>query len=183
MSSRSDDEDAINSWPCCSQCHERGHKKNKCSGAKCLTSILCGRMRLHKDEMKTIDTSKSDLKKLLKEKSTLEVECECIRECVRTNNRSFPQAVRSHLINSNKCKYLTMYGDNVVPLTKVIILDLSILQKFYENGSLLIWMRNPNDLNPSFILIHPSSNRVTLLLTPKLLIMLGRLTAEFDQTI
>ena len=46
-------------------------------------------------------------------------------------------------------------------------------------GSLLIWMRNPNDLNPSFILIHPSSSRVTLLLMPKLLIMLGRLTAEF----
>ena len=108
-------------------------RKNKCSGAKCLTSISCGRMRLHKDEMKTIDTSKSDLKKLLKEKSTLEVECERIRECVRTNNRSFPQAVRSHLINSNKCKYLTMYGDNVVPLTKVINLDLSILQKFYES--------------------------------------------------
>ena len=90
-------------------------------------------MRLHKDEIKTVDTSKSDLKKLLKEKSTLEVECERIRECVRTNNRSFPQAVRSHLINSNKCKYLTMYGDNVVPLTKVINLDLSILQKFYES--------------------------------------------------
>ena len=26
-----------------------------------------------------------------------------------------------------------MYGDNVVPLTKVINLDLSILQKFYES--------------------------------------------------
>ena len=90
-------------------------------------------MRLHKEEMKNIDTSKSNLKKLLKEKSTLETECECIRECVHANNRSFPQAVRSHLINSNKCKYLTMYGDNVVPLTKVINLDLTILQKFYES--------------------------------------------------
>ena len=81
-------------------------------------------MRLHKEEMKNIDTSKSNLKKLLKEKSTLEIECEHIRECVCTNNQSFPQAVRSHLINSNKHKYLTMYGDNVVPLTKVINLDL-----------------------------------------------------------
>ena len=133
MSSHLDDDDAVNSQPCCSQCHEWGHKKNKCTGAKCLTSISYGCMRLHKDEMKTIDTSKSNLKKLLKEKSTLEIECDHIRGCVCTNNRSFPQAVRSHLINSNKCKYLTMYGDNVVPLTKVINLDLSILQKFYES--------------------------------------------------
>ena len=114
MSSCLDDEDAVDSQPCCS------HKKNKCTSAKCLTSILCGCMRLHKDERKTFDTSKSNLKKLLKEKSTLEVECERIRECVCTNNRSFTQAVMSHLINSNKRKYLTMYGDNVVPLTKVI---------------------------------------------------------------
>ena len=78
MSSHLDDEDAVDSWPCCSQCHEWGHKKNKCTGAKCLTSISCGRMRLHKDEMKTFDTSKPNLKKLLKEKSTLEVECERI---------------------------------------------------------------------------------------------------------
>ena len=37
MSSRLDDDDAIDSWPCCSQCHEWGNKKNKCTGAKCLT--------------------------------------------------------------------------------------------------------------------------------------------------
>ena len=36
MSSCLDDEDAIDSRPCCSQCHEQGHKKNKCSSAKCL---------------------------------------------------------------------------------------------------------------------------------------------------
>ena len=46
-------------------------QKNKCTGAKCLTSISCGRMRLHKDELKQIDASKNDLKKLLKEKVLL----------------------------------------------------------------------------------------------------------------
>ena len=132
VSSRLDDDD-IDSRPCCSLCHERGHKKNKCTGSKCLTSISCGRMRLHKDELKQIDASKNDLKKLLKEKSTLESECERIRESIRTNNRSFPQAVRSHLVNSNKPKYLAMYGQQIIPLTKVINLDLSILQKFYDN--------------------------------------------------
>ena len=85
VSSCSDDDD-IDSRPCCSLCHERGHKKNRCMGAKCLTSISCGRMRLHKDELKQIDASKNDLKKLLKEKSTLESECERICESIRTNN-------------------------------------------------------------------------------------------------
>ena len=127
------DDDDTDSRPCCSLCYERGHKKNRCVGAKCLTSISCGGMRLHKDELKQIDASKNDLKKLLKEKSTLESECEHIRESIRTNNRSFPQAVRSHLVNSNKPKYLAMYGQQIIPLTKVINLDLSILQKFYDN--------------------------------------------------
>ena len=81
VSSRLDDDD-IDSRPCCSLCHEWGHKKNKCTGAKCLTSISCGRMRLHKDELKQIDASKNDLKKLLKEKGTLESECERIRESI-----------------------------------------------------------------------------------------------------
>ena len=132
LSDRMDDDD-LDSRPCCSLCHERGHKKNRCTGAKCLTSVSCGRMRLHKDEMKAIDGNKATLKKLVKEKTILESECEKIQESIRTNNRSFPQAVRSHLINSNKPKYLTMYGDAVVPLTKIINLDLSILQKYYDN--------------------------------------------------
>ena len=90
-------------------------------------------MPLHKDEIKTIDVNKANLKKLVKEKTILESECQKIQESIRTNNRSFPQAVRSHLINSNKAKYLTMYGDAVMPLTKIINLDLSILQKYYDS--------------------------------------------------
>ena len=132
VSDRMDDDD-LDSRPCCSLCHERGHKKTRCTGAKCLTSVSCGRMCLHKDEMKAINGNKATLKKLVKEKTILESECEKILESIRTNNRSFPQAVRSHLINSNKPKYLTMYGDAVVPLTKIINLDLSILQKYYDS--------------------------------------------------
>ena len=37
------------------------------------------------------------------------------------------------MVNSNKPKYLAMYGQQIIPLTKVINLDLSILQKFYDN--------------------------------------------------
>ena len=83
--------------------------------------------------MKTIHVNKANFKKLVKEKTILESECQKIQESIRTNNRSFLQAVRSHLINSNKAKYLTMYGDAVVPLTKIINLDLSILQKYYDS--------------------------------------------------
>ena len=36
-------------------------------------------------------------------------------------------------MNSNKPKYLAIYGQQIIPLTKVINLDLSILQKFYDN--------------------------------------------------
>ena len=127
------DDDELDSRPCCSLCQERGHKKNRCTGAKCLTLVSCGRMHLHKDKMKTINVNKANLKKLVKEKTILESECQKIQESILTNNRSFPQAVRSHLINSNKAKYLTMYGDAVVPLTKIINLDLSILQKYYDS--------------------------------------------------
>ena len=103
VSDRMDDDD-LDSRPCCSLCHERGHKKNRCTGAKCLTSVSCGRMRLHKDEMKAIKGNKATLKKLVKEKTILESECEKIQESIRTNNRSFPQAVQksSHKLKQTK---------------------------------------------------------------------------------
>ena len=72
---------------------------------------------------------KAQLRKLIKEKQTLDSECEKIQELIVTNSRSFPQVIYSVLINSKKQKCLTMYGDKVVPLTKVINLDISVLQK------------------------------------------------------
>ena len=117
----------------CSWCHESGHKKNKCTGQKCVTFVSCGLICLHKDEMKEIDVKRADLKKILKEKAQLENECKKTQEKIRNTWHSFPQAVKSHLINSNKPKYLTMFGESVVPLTKVINIDLTILQKHYGN--------------------------------------------------
>ena len=64
---------------------------------------------------------------------SLDAECEKISETINMNNKSFAQAVRGYLINSNKHKYLTTYAEQVVPLTKVINYDLSILQKHYHN--------------------------------------------------
>ena len=77
-------------------------------------------MRLHKNEIKHLDSMKAQLHKLVKEKQSLDSESEKIQQSIVAHTKSFPQAVRSYLINSNKQKYLTMYGDEVVPLTKVI---------------------------------------------------------------
>ena len=139
MSTRLISDDDLDSRSTCSFCHTKGHKKNRCSGNKCITSVSCGRMCLHKNELKELDTMKVQLRKLMKEKQTLDCECEKIQESILANSSSFPQAIRSTLINSNKRKYLTMYGKEVVPLTKVINFNISVLQKHYNN-------RVPDDL-------------------------------------
>ena len=119
--------------PHCSICHEIGHRRNRCAGQKCVASVSCGKLRLHKDEIKKVDALKANLKKLVKEKLVLDSESEKISDKISQHNTSFAQAIRGHLINSNKHKYLTTYSDQIVPLTKVINLDISVLQKHYNN--------------------------------------------------
>ncbi|MCG8622797.1 MAG: hypothetical protein MJE68_12475, partial [Proteobacteria bacterium] len=117
----------------CSNCHQIGHRKNHCSTEKCLTSQACGKVKLHKEELKKHDLLKVKLKKLNKEKNQLESEALKIQDTIVATNRTFHERVRTTLINSNKQKYLTLYGNEIVPLTKLINLDLSILQKHYRN--------------------------------------------------
>ena len=119
--------------PVCSMCHQAGHKKNKCASEKCLTSQCCGKIRLHKDELKSHDNCKLILKKLTKEKSVLESEILKLQDTILATSRSFHERVKTSLINSNKNKYLTIYGHEIVPLTKLVNVDLSILQKHYKN--------------------------------------------------
>ena len=126
-------DDDLDSRATCSFYHCKGHRKNHCSSNKCITSMSCGKMRLHKNGMKHLDSMKAQLHKLLKEKQSLDSESEKIQQSIVAHTKSFPQAVCSYLINSNKQKYLTMYGDEDVPLTKVINLDISVLQKHYNN--------------------------------------------------
>ena len=117
----------------CSLCHQSGHKKTSCNLSPCVTSLSCGKMRLHKNELKNLETQKATLKKLFKEKSDMEGEAEKVRESIDIRNRSFPEALRSCLINSNKQEYLVEYNGQVVPLTSKINLHLAILQKHYNN--------------------------------------------------
>ena len=95
--------------------------------------MSCGKLRLHKDEVKSQDLLKASMKKLLKDRSILESEATKIEENIASNTRTFSNAIKSHLINSNKQKYLTRYGAEIVPLSRFINLDTSILQKYYRN--------------------------------------------------
>ena len=126
-------DDDFDCRPSCGKCHQPGHKKNKCAGPACPASVSCGKLCLHKDELKSHDSMRASMKKILKERSILESESQRIQENITSTTRSFPNAIHSHLINSNKRKYLTRYGDEIVPLSRIINLDISILQKYYKN--------------------------------------------------
>ena len=135
----------IDTRPSCSRCHVPGHKIGKCTQDKCMTSISCGKMRLHKNELKEVDALKSELKKLQKDEAILQSECEKVQDSINSNNKCFSSAIRGYLINSNKTKYLIKYGDQVVPITRIVNIDIQILQRYYNN-------RVPDDL------MHESEN-------------------------
>ena len=123
----------------CGCCHGSNHMKRRCIDPPCTTSILCGKLKLHKNELKYFDMKKAQMKKLLKEKLSLESECKKCRETIVAMVKSFPQAVKTSLINSNKRAYLTIHDGKFVPLTAKINRDISILQKYYSG-------KVPNDL-------------------------------------
>ena len=47
----------------CSICHASGHKKTSCNLSPCVTSLSCGKMRLHKNELKNLESQKASLKR------------------------------------------------------------------------------------------------------------------------
>ena len=49
----------------CSLCHEKNPKHSKSINSKCLTSLSCGRMKLHKGKMEVSERKKISLKKIL----------------------------------------------------------------------------------------------------------------------
>ena len=115
----------------CGRCHQGNHTKRRCVDPPCTTSISCGKIRFHKSEMKVVDNKKGHLKKLIRDKVSLESECKKIRETIAATVKTFPQAIRSALINSNKKEYLTIHEGKFVPLTTRINRDITILQKYY----------------------------------------------------
>ena len=123
----------------CGRCHQGNHTKRRCVDPPCTTSISCGKIRFHKSELKVVENKKVHLKKLIHDKVSLGSECKKIRETIASTVKTFPQAVKTALINSNKKEYLTIHECKFVPLTTRISRDISILQKYY-NGKI------PNDI-------------------------------------
>ena len=115
----------------CGRCHQGNHTKRRCVDPPCTTSISCGKIRFHKSEMKVVDNKNGHLKKLIRDKVSLDSECKKIRETIAATVKTFPQAIRSALINSNKKEYLTIHEGKFVPLTTRINRDITILQKYY----------------------------------------------------
>ena len=78
---------------------------------------------------------------------------EKVRESIDTRNKSFPEALKSYLINSNKQEYLVEYGDQIVPLTSKINIHLAILQKHY-NGKIPENLEEESELFSQIIISH-----------------------------
>ena len=117
----------------CSNCHTSNHRKSLCMLEMCTTALGCGKLKNHKAENKKFETKWEALKKLMCEKTDLKNELDKIRESISKRNRSFPEAVKGYLINSNKSEYLIEYRDQIVPLTSKVNMHLAILQKVYKN--------------------------------------------------
>ena len=134
----------------CGRCHQGNHTKRRCVDPPCTTSISCGKIRFHKSELKVVENKKVQLKKLIRDKVSLESESKKIRETIASTVKTFPQAVKTALINSNKKEYLTIHEGKFVPLTTRIFRDISILQKYY-NGRIPSDIEQESSLFPTII--------------------------------
>ena len=81
---------------------------------------------------------------------SLEAESKKIRETIASTVKTFPQAIKTALINSNKKEYLTIHDGKFVPLTTRINRDISILQKYY-NGIIPSDLEQESSLFPTII--------------------------------
>ena len=134
----------------CGHCHQGNHTKRWCVDPPCTTSISCGKIRFHKSELKEFDLKKAQLKKLMRDKCSLESECKKVRDTIASTVKSFPQAVKTALINSNKKEYLAIHDGKFVPLTTKINRDISILQKYY-NGKIPEDIESESSMFPAII--------------------------------
>ena len=137
----------------CGRCHQGNHTKRRCVDPLCTTSISCGKIRFHKSELKVVENKKVQLEKLIRDKVSLESESKKIREIIASTVKTFPQAVKTALINSNKKEYLTIHEGKFVPLTTRINRDISILQKYY-NGKIPSDIEQESSLFPTIVRLY-----------------------------
>ena len=80
----------------------------------------------------------------------MESECKKVCETIAATVKTFPQAIKTALINSNKKEYLTVHDGKFVPLTMKINRDITILQKYY-NGKIPSDIEQESSLFPAII--------------------------------
>lgn len=118
----------------CSRCHIRAnHRKNRCPNEKCESFFQCRVLKLHPAESKEVETLRAKSKKALKPIKTLESEIEKLKATLDSQQRSFTNRIRCHLIRSNVDKYLVKKDGKLFPCTRVINIDATILQAHYNN--------------------------------------------------
>ena len=99
---------------------------------------------------KQLIQKKVPLRNLSEIKVSLESECKKVRETIAATVKTFHQAIKTALINSNKKEYLTVHDDKFVPLTTKINRDITILQKYY-NGKIPSDIEQASSLFPAII--------------------------------
>ena len=73
----------------CGRCHQGNHTKRRCVDPPCTTSISCGKIKFHKSELKVVKNKKVQLKKLIRDKVSLEAESKKIRETIASTVLNF----------------------------------------------------------------------------------------------
>ena len=73
------------------------------------------------------------MKKLVKDLSIVESEAKRLSKIMDSETRSFSNVIKPYLIRSNPEKYLTCLDSSVLPITKIINIDIAILKKHYSD--------------------------------------------------
>ena len=117
----------------CGNCHLRqNHKRNRCPNEKCQSVYQCRIINFHKEERKKRESLKAEVKKVSKNIKTFQAEVDRFKATLASEQRSFVNRIRPHLIRSNRKKYLIKSGERVVPASSLINLDSKILEFHYK---------------------------------------------------
>ena len=117
----------------CGKCHLfQGHRKNNYSNDCCVSAIMCGDVSKHLEkntELRDLVEKKQKLStELRKERSEFELKMKCSDKI----NSSFGKRMESHLISSNRNRYLVQTAFGIKPRQALLNEHVSILERHYK---------------------------------------------------
>lgn len=117
----------------CGKCHlYQGHRKNNCPNDCCVSAIMCGDVSKHleeNNELRELAEKKQKMSAdLRKERNELELK----KKCADKINSSFSKRIESHLIETNRKKYLVQTSFGVKPRQALLNEHISILERHYK---------------------------------------------------